>query len=318
MRVEMNTVPLSSIFNIVYGSQLDLNKLVVDFDNGVNFISRSRENLGVHTKVKNIANKVLFKKGSITVTLGGSYLLSSFVQKEDFYTAQNIKVLTPKQHLTDLQKKFYCYAIEHNRFRYTSHGREANKTLNDLLVPALDCIPEWVNKAIIKTPNRKSVTSKKYELDVENWKYFIFSDIFYIKKGNAPKNKSNGGVRLVSATSLNNGCSKVVSSLSIPNNEGVITVSSNGAVGDAFYQNKDFFATGDVNILTPKFNLTPYIAMFLNTIIKKEKFRFNYGRKWGKEKMLTHKIKLPINENNNPDWEFMENYIKSLPYSKSL
>jgi hypothetical protein len=36
-----------------------------------------------------------------------SYLLSSFVQKEDFYTAQNIKVLIPKQPLNDAQKKFF-------------------------------------------------------------------------------------------------------------------------------------------------------------------------------------------------------------------
>lgn len=97
----------------------------------------------------------------------------------------------------------------------------------------------------------------------------------------------------------------------------MITVSSNGKVGDAFYQNKDFFATSDVNILTLKCNLTPFIAMFLNTVIKKEQFRFNYGRKWGKENMLNHIIKLPVKE-GNPDWQFMENYIKSLPYSKSL
>ncbi|ORU92385.1 MAG: hypothetical protein A6F72_04765 [Cycloclasticus sp. symbiont of Poecilosclerida sp. N] len=97
----------------------------------------------------------------------------------------------------------------------------------------------------------------------------------------------------------------------------VITAYSNGAVGDAFYQNKDFFATGDVNILTPKFKMTSYIAIFLNTVIKKEQFRFNYGRKWGKNKMLKHKIKPPTT-NNQPDWQFMEYYIKSLPYSKSL
>jgi hypothetical protein len=27
---------------------------------------------------------------------------------------------------------------------------------------------------------------------------------------------------------------------------------------------------------------------------------------------------LPVDENNQPDWQFMEDYIKSLPYSKSL
>ena len=77
----MDTVPLGEVFDIVYGSQLDLNKLEVDLENGINFISRSRENLGLQTKVKKIENKTLFKKGSITVTLGGSYLLSAFVQK---------------------------------------------------------------------------------------------------------------------------------------------------------------------------------------------------------------------------------------------
>ncbi len=41
-----------------------------------------------------------YKKGDITVPLGGSYLLSAFVQDEDFVTAQNVDVLRPK-------KKFY-------------------------------------------------------------------------------------------------------------------------------------------------------------------------------------------------------------------
>lgn len=148
----MNTVPLSSIFNIKYGNQLNLNNLDVDLKNGINFVCRSRENLGVRTKVRKIADETAFKKGSITVTLGGSYLLSSFVQKEDFYTAQNIKVLTPKQPLTEIEKKFYCYVIGHNRFRYTSHGREANKTLNNLLVPSVNDIPDWVSSTKISYP----------------------------------------------------------------------------------------------------------------------------------------------------------------------
>lgn len=29
-------------------------------------------------------------------------------------------------------------------------------------------------------------------------------------------------------------------------------------------------------------------------------------------------IKLPVNENDNPDWNYMENYIKSLPYGDRL
>ena len=55
--------------------------------------------------------------------------------------------------------------------------------------------------------------------------------------------------------------------------------------------------------------------MFIITVIQKEKYRFSYGRKWGKEKMLQSKIKLPPDENGNPNWQYMENYIKTFPYS---
>ena len=62
--------------------------------------------------------------------------------------------------------------------------------------------------------------------------------------------------------------------------------------------------------------------MFLITLIHREKYRFNYGRKWDKELMESSLIKLPAVEiapnEYEPDWQFMEDYIKSLPYSSSL
>jgi hypothetical protein len=312
----MKTILLKDIFNIEYGNQLDLNKLVIDKENGVNFISRSKKNLGVQTKVRKISNKTLFKKGSITVTLGGSYLLSAFVQQNSFYTGQNIKVLTPKIKLTDLEKKFYCYVISHNRFRYTSHGREANKTLDYLPVPTKENIPKWVYTTKIPKIIKKPLINNEYNLNIKTWQYFKLGNIFNISKGKTPKNQIEGNTRLISATNSNNGLSKKISSLSNKNKANTITVSSNGSIAESFYQDKDFFATGDINILECK-NINVYVALFINTIISKEKFRFNYGRKWGKEKMIEHKIKLPT-IGNQPDWKFMEDYVKSLNYSASL
>ena len=72
---------LKEKFDISYGSKLDLNKLIeldkYDGD-GVNFVNRSRENLGISAKIKKLINIEPFEKGLITVALGGSYLLSSF------------------------------------------------------------------------------------------------------------------------------------------------------------------------------------------------------------------------------------------------
>ncbi len=70
--------------------------------------------------------------------------------------------------------------------------------------------------------------------------------------------------------------------------------------------------------MIPKFTLTPYIALFLVTVISQEKYRYNYGRKWGKQKMEKDTIKFPTDNQGNPDWQFMEDYVKSRPYSGNL
>lgn len=310
----MKLSKVCDIFDVVYGVNLELNKMELD-PNGINFVSRTAKNNGVSAKVKQLDKVYPIPAGMITVAGGGS-VMESFLQPEPFYSGRDLYYLKPKVDLSDQEKIYYCVCLRANKYKY-SYGRQANKTLKDIKIPAISSIPNWLNTTKIKNPSKKSILNKKLELNTTQWEYFKYSDIFKINKGNTPKTQSIGDVFLVSATGLNNGVSKTISSQSASNNKNLITVSSNGSVGDAFYQNKDFYATGDVNILMLKFAMSPFIAMFLNTIIRQEKFRFNYGRKWGKEKMLSHKIKLPV-KNNQPDWQFMEDYIKSLPYSSNL
>lgn len=46
--------------------------------------------------------------------------------------------------------------------------------------------------------------------------------------------------------------------------------------------------------------------------------RFGYGRKWTIEKMKETIIKLLCLADGMPDFIYMENYIKSLPYSDRI
>ena len=106
-------------------------------------------------------------------------------------------------------------------------------------------------------------------------------------------------------------------------NGNCITVSNNGSVGYAFYQAQHFTCTHDVNPLYLKnHELNVYIAIFLCTLIEKEKYRWAYGRKWRPKRMPSSLIKLPIRKDDNeeiiPDWDFMESFIKTLPYSSCL
>jgi len=64
--------------------------------------------------------------------------------------------------------------------------------------------------------------------------------------------------------------------------------------------------------------MSKHVALFMCSLIKKERYRYNYGRKWGIERMKKTDIRLPINSNNTPDFDLMERYIKSLPYSSQI
>lgn len=319
---KMDLVKLNTIFDIEYGNQFDLSKMILtNHRDGINFISRSSKNFGISGKVEENMVVEPYDAGLITVTLGGTYLLTSFIQPDKFYTAQNIKVLKPKENLTFNQKLFYCICINHNRFKYSSHGREANVSLDTLLVPRE--MPNTFEK--IKLNNiisefEKPILKKNHiKLETKLWKEFRFDFLFDIKKGRRILNRDMipGLTPCIRATGQNNGVTAFISHE--PNHEGnTITVSYNGSIGEAFYQEKPHFSLDDVNVLYPLFPLNKYIAFFLCTLIRKEKFRFNYGRKWHLERMNETIIKLPVKIDNLPDWDYMENFIKTLPFSKSI
>ena len=61
--------------------------------------------------------------------------------------------------------------------------------------------------------------------------------------------------------------------------------------------------------------------MFLVTVLDLERPKFSFGRK-RKKTLPDTEIKLPARLNNKkeyePDWQYMEDYIKSLPYGDIL
>jgi len=154
------------------------------------------------------------------------------------------------------------------------------------------------------------------KIDITSWKKFKVKDLFLITKGSGGiiKNSLKGTYPLISSTKSNNGISNLIEENDeFLSNKNVLTVASNGSVGETFYQDEVFYSTADVNILKPKFKMNKYIALFITTIINKEKYKYCYGRKFTKEKMEEKTIiKLPTTQQGELDFEYMENYIKNL------
>jgi hypothetical protein len=136
---------VGNLFDIAYGTSLELVRLQQDPE-GINFISRTAKNNGVSARVKRIPEIPPIEAPALTVALGGS-VLESFVQIEPFYAGFHIYCLKPKTNMTLEEMLFYCMCIRANQFRY-SYGRQANRTLGKLCIPAPESIPFWVYGSI--------------------------------------------------------------------------------------------------------------------------------------------------------------------------
>ncbi|MBR1821964.1 MAG: restriction endonuclease subunit S [Clostridia bacterium] len=307
---------VSDAFILHQGNGFELYNMNQSENSDILFVSRTAQNNGVVGAVDRVGAVKPFPAGLITVALGGS-VLSSFVQRKPFYTAFHIMVLEPKRQMTFNEKLYYCMCIQGNRYRY-SYGRQANRTLKDIDIP--DAVPSWVNQVTI-TPitTRRAASSPALS---GAWAEYRMGDLFRFVKGRrlTKEDMIDGTTNYLGAVSENNGVRQRIEvapeDMSPPN---CITVNYNGSVGEAFYQSEAFWASDDVNILyADGWTMNKYNALFIVTVIKANRYRFSYGRKWTLEKMKESIIKLPARPNGRPDFEYMEAYIKSLPYSDRI
>jgi hypothetical protein len=318
----MSLVPLSNLFDVKYGVNLELNRLTHD-PKGVVFIGRSAKNNGITGRVQTIPDVSPIAAGAITVAGGGS-VLESFVQMEPFYSGRDLYYLTPKVPMTLNQKLYYCLCIRANKYRY-NYGRQANRTLKDIAVPDISDIPDWTkdaNPSMFDGAGASALVPTKFaDLSINTWGVFKYKELFFIERGRGPRKKDlngQGAYPFVSASEFNNGITDY-SDLKPFHKDGVITVARNGnSVASAFYQDVAFHSTEDVHVFTPKFEMTRYAALFICTLIRQERYRYSYGRKWGIARMNETDIRLPVKADRTPDVDFMEQYIKSLPYSSKV
>ena len=159
-------------------------------------------------------------------------------------------------------------------------------------------------------------------LNKATWKEFNIKDLFKVrgsKKSFTQHQIIQGDYFYITTSNKNNGFSGT--SNIFTENGNVITFDS-ATDGKCFYQENNFIGSDHVEILEPKeFKLNKYLGMFLISILNMELPRYSFGRKRAQKRMKIDKIYLPYKIENNlekPDFEFMENYIKSLPYSKYI
>lgn len=134
---------VDNLFEVIYGTNLELVAMKKATNGqGINFVSRTSKNNGVSAKVqKEKGLEPIY--GPVLSVAGGGSVLETFLQVDPFYSGRDLFYLKPRVAMTEEELLFYCTCIRANMFRF-SYGRQANKTLKELVLPDLVAIPSYV------------------------------------------------------------------------------------------------------------------------------------------------------------------------------
>lgn len=328
-------VNIQQLFNVEYGNKFDKCNMVESTTRDIAFVTRTGSNNGVGTYVEAIEDVEPYPAGCLTVALGGS-LGATFLQSKPFYTAQNVAVLIPRTDLpikwTSKLKLFFATLIKkESQLRFIPFGRELNTHIKKdfyISIPhTSNNLIDWqeisriANLPISENLQTKN-NSQNLNLDFSTWRYYTIRSLF---PGN--NNLQRGKVHCkddlpdgdefyyIGAKKKNNGIEASCGydeSLISEGNCVVFICNGQGSVGYALYMDKPFMASGDLAIGYNS-HINKYTGLFLVTILDKERFKYSFGRKYGKYLSDTQ-ILLPAKDSDNPDWDYMESFIKSLPY----
>lgn len=151
------------------------------------------------------------------------------------------------------------------------------------------------------------------KLSSVRWKSFVLSDVFTISSGKRlTKADMKVGKRpFIGATDSNNGITAWVDNTNESLDKLVLGVNYNGSVVETFFHPYECIFSDDVKRLHLKNGITSYhVMLFLKTMIIQQKVKFEYGYKFNEKRMQRQKILLPVTEENSPNWQFMEEYMR--------
>jgi len=177
----------------------------------------------------------------------------------------------------------------------------------------LDKYSQLVSKRLVELQEYKEVEA----LEDTEWGEFFIQDVATIESGRDiyAKERTTGNTPYVSATANNNGIGYFVSNDNKTKEAGCLSVNRNGSVGYSFYHQYEALFSNDCRKLRLK-EPSKHIGIFISQQITRQKGKYGYGYKMGTARLKKQKIMLPTNQDNKPDFEYIENYMKGLEYQK--
>lgn len=328
---EWREVLISNNFENHHGVRLTKNNRT---EGKTPLLTASEMNQGVSSFIKNSNMKNYHN--SITVDMFGHSFFHNYACTGDdnIYFFQNDKI-------SNNVKKFITQMINMNSSKF-SYGKQFRQQFADnlkILLPVtatrkidyefmesfiqklenakLDEYKEYAKKRVNEILFSKKI--EKVKLEEKNWKEFQLSDIFNISPGVrlTSANMKSGNRPFVGASDSNNGITNFVSNENKSIDKNVLGVNYNGSVVENFYHPYECIFSDDVK----RFHLknwkdNKFSLLFMKSVILQQKIKFLYAYKFNEKRMRKQNILLPTTPAGEPDYLYMENYIKEIMLKK--
>ena len=300
------------------------------------YVGATNRNNGVMNFVK--ADKKLITKGNCIAFIcdGEGSVGYSIYKSEDFIGSTTVKV-GRNENLNKYNATFITTIADTVRSKY-NFGFKRNEThlKNEILMlpanekgePAFEFMESFMKqKEQEKFQAYNTYINKRYKelkefktvesIEEKEWGEFFIGDVTEILSGRDiyGSERIKGKTPYISATANNNGIGHFVGNENPTKESGCLSVNRNGSVGYSFYHPYEALFGNDCRKLRLK-KPSKHVGIFISQQITRQRGKYGYGYKMGTARLKRQKIMLPINDLNEPDYNYMENYMKQLEYKK--
>ena len=314
---------------------------------GVPLIVNSAENNGV----AGFCDREATEEGNIITFSDTTEGNTFFYQPEPFIGFAHVQGMYPKTRAwSSYELLFFSAVLMFNSKDRFSYGRKMRRDIildtRIKLPQTSDGTPDWqFMEDYIKSLHYKPIKTGNFscnELNTNNWKFFYLVDICRVSMGNkldySAMTTEIGQVNFVGRSDNNNGVADKVDLIDgiPPYDAGCLSVALGGSLGACFYQDEPFYTSQNVAVLEFESNVSKYAKIFIACLVKNEsRYKyFPFGRELNTHIRTDFGFTLPVLHNGNepiidnthkyhpkgyiPDWQYMEDYIKRLPYGDRI
>lgn len=328
--VEFNLSGDNGIFENYHGKRLVKNKRI---KGTIPMLTAGEQNQGVDDFISNSDMSTF--KDFISIDMFGNAFYHEYIccGDDNIYFFVNDKI-------SKNAKLFIVNSINNNKCKY-SYGkqfRQGNADRSKIMLPVKindSTKPDWEfmelyikekyedKVKLYKTYAQKALDKLVYEdilpLNEKEWKEFLIIDLFdSIQRGKRLTKSSQikGKIPYISSTARNNGVDNYISNdKKVRRFSNCLTIANSGSVGSSFYHPYEFIASDHVTHLKNE-SMNKYIYLFISVLTNRLSEKYNFNREINEPRLSRERIILPIDSFGNPDYNYMEQYVKNILIEK--